>query len=759
MASPSNTNTSGNNNNNNINNNNSAKNPTPETTSNYAGSPSSNNAGLAPNDAIPQPEFNHSNSPEEIFRIPSYSKWFSWDKIHSTEKRFLPEFFDGKSAAKIPRVYKYYRDFIIDKYRANPLRKITYTEVRKNLVGDVNSVRRVFEFLENWGLINFHVVSSKQQQQQHLKTEDNSKLIVSNNNGGENASGEGKGVLPAKGLVPPGDRRPSLTAAASTVTDRKGSTAVDGKDVYLKDKKLEWPRAVLCNLCRAECAKLRFDCLKEIKPKIEDEGLHEEPGSNSGINDISAEGTKTSKQEPEEGMSQKATEEDPKDEKNGGEVEPNGDKDKILKKPDKLLRCPRCDSLGTKFCYYNNYNVNQPRYFCRNCQRYWTAGGTMRNVPIGAGRRKNKHSGSFDWSGMKLDDAAYCQADFVLCPKCYANGNYGPGLSAGDFKRVEIKEEANQYKSVQWTDQETLLLLEGIMHYNDDWKHVAQHVGTKSEADCVTRFIQLPFGEEYMGNYGKESSDRRSSNASGESITIKHFSSPKDSSMQEHKDDTIYDDMQSTDDDVSCPPLKRRHLTPFADASNPIMAQVAFLSTMAGSHVAEAAASAAVATLCEDDHFVSQITNSQLSKSLNQKNGIAASMQGGLERDIQVEDGKKELHEEDGEALCVGKDLTPTMEGKSVTATALKSAAERAKLLVDQEEQDIEHIVSTIIENQMKQLEEKIKHFDEREIITEKSCSQMEQINDHLFTDRLRFLQKTSRSRFSVSQGKKLDGT
>ncbi|XP_020243974.1 cyclic dof factor 2-like [Asparagus officinalis] len=67
-------------------------------------------------------------------------------------------------------------------------------------------------------------------------------------------------------------------------------------------------------------------------------------------------------------------------------------KNKALKKPDKILPCPRCNSLNTKFCYYNNYNVNQPRHFCRNCQRYWTAGGTMRNVPVGAGKRKTKHS-------------------------------------------------------------------------------------------------------------------------------------------------------------------------------------------------------------------------------------------------------------------------------------------------------------------------------------------------------------------------------
>ncbi|KAL3813387.1 hypothetical protein ACJIZ3_014655 [Penstemon smallii] len=71
--------------------------------------------------------------------------------------------------------------------------------------------------------------------------------------------------------------------------------------------------------------------------------------------------------------------------------ESSNSQDKTLKKPDKILPCPRCNSMDTKFCYFNNYNVSQPRHFCKNCQRYWTAGGTMRNVPVGAGRRKNKN--------------------------------------------------------------------------------------------------------------------------------------------------------------------------------------------------------------------------------------------------------------------------------------------------------------------------------------------------------------------------------
>lgn len=52
------------------------------------------------------------------------------------------------------------------------------------------------------------------------------------------------------------------------------------------------------------------------------------------------------------------------------------------------LNCPRCESSNTKFCYYNNYNLSQPRHYCKNCRRYWTKGGTLRNIPIGGGTRK-----------------------------------------------------------------------------------------------------------------------------------------------------------------------------------------------------------------------------------------------------------------------------------------------------------------------------------------------------------------------------------
>ncbi|KAJ4834284.1 hypothetical protein Tsubulata_028323 [Turnera subulata] len=68
-----------------------------------------------------------------------------------------------------------------------------------------------------------------------------------------------------------------------------------------------------------------------------------------------------------------------------------GDQDQP-QQPQQPQKCPRCESLNTKFCYYNNYSLSQPRYFCKTCRRYWTLGGTLRNVPVGGGCRKGKRA-------------------------------------------------------------------------------------------------------------------------------------------------------------------------------------------------------------------------------------------------------------------------------------------------------------------------------------------------------------------------------
>ncbi|KAJ7947664.1 Dof zinc finger protein [Quillaja saponaria] len=65
-----------------------------------------------------------------------------------------------------------------------------------------------------------------------------------------------------------------------------------------------------------------------------------------------------------------------------------------IPQPESALKCPRCESTNTKFCYFNNYSLSQPRHFCKTCRRYWTRGGALRNVPVGGGCRRNKKNKS-----------------------------------------------------------------------------------------------------------------------------------------------------------------------------------------------------------------------------------------------------------------------------------------------------------------------------------------------------------------------------
>lgn len=134
--------------------------------------------------------------------------------------------------------------------------------------------------------------------------------------------------------------------------------------------------------------------------------------------------------------------------------------------------------------------------------------------------------------------------DLILCARCFVRGNYRPGLSSTDFKRVDISEEIR----TEWTDKETLHLLEAIFHYGDDWKKVAEHVGSRTERECIARFIKLPFGDQFLGP----------------------CDFPGDNDHYQGRDKNCV----GHGDDIGEQGPKRIRLSPLADASNPIMAQV-----------------------------------------------------------------------------------------------------------------------------------------------------------------------------------------
>ncbi|XP_038703804.1 SWI/SNF complex subunit SWI3B isoform X2 [Tripterygium wilfordii] len=438
----------------------------------------------------PRPPPPPPSSDADVIHVPSYSRWFSWNATHECEVRFLPEFFDSRSPSKNPRVYRYYRNSIIKLFRENPARKLTFTEARKTLVGDVGSIRRIFDFLEAWGLINYS---------------------------------------------------PSAL-----------------------NKPLRWEE-------------------KETK------------GQSSGAaGDVGVASFDSSSQ--------------------------------VNRESTKRL-CSGCKSVCSIACFA--------------CDKY----------------------------------------DLTLCARCYVRGNYRVGVNSSDFRRVEISEETK----ADWTEKDTLLLLEAVVHFGDDWRRVAHHVGGRSEKDCVNHFIKLPFGEEFSGyldsgkmdNKCHQMKDQRTAESGLESIGVSS-------------------------------PSKRMRLTPLADASNPIMAQAAFLSALAGVEVAEAAARAALTAASGTDSKTGVGVPGILARNTRQQADIASN----------------------------GDTSPTTMGGASV----------EAKSMLEKEEQDLERAISGIVEVEMKEIQDKIVRFEELDLQMEKERQQLEQMKNQLFADKLSLLFPTSSS-------------
>ena len=49
-----------------------------------------------------------------------------------------------------------------------------------------------------------------------------------------------------------------------------------------------------------------------------------------------------------------------------------------------------------------------------------------------------------------------------------------------------------------WTEQETLLLLEALELHKDDWNKVCEHVGSRTQDECILHFLRLPIEDPYL---------------------------------------------------------------------------------------------------------------------------------------------------------------------------------------------------------------------------------------------------------------------
>ncbi|XP_015632282.1 SWI/SNF complex subunit SWI3D isoform X1 [Oryza sativa Japonica Group] len=91
------------------------------------------------------------------------------------------------------------------------------------------------------------------------------------------------------------------------------------------------------------------------------------------------------------------------------------------------------------------------------------------------------------------------QADFDLCSDCYNEGKFNIGMAKTDFILMDSSEVSGA-SGTSWTDEETLLLLEALEIFGGKWTEIAEHVATKTKAQCMLHFLQMQIEDRFHGD-------------------------------------------------------------------------------------------------------------------------------------------------------------------------------------------------------------------------------------------------------------------
>lgn len=269
---------------------------------------------------------------------------------------------------------------------------------------------------------------------------------------------------------------------------------------------------------------------------------------------------------------------------------------------------------------------------------------------------------------------------FDVCPACYSEGRFPSNLFSGDFVRFDStstyrkKEEGNE-----WSDQETLLLLEGMEMFGDDWDRISEHVATRTREECISHFLQLPIEDEYLINEG------------GLGIN-------------------------GTGGASAARAMGRVDKLPFSQPDHPVLSVVAFLASVVDPEVAAKAANETVTEM-----------QAQLKKKAERKS---------------VEDGSAVTDKENGDmAVDAEKAKGGEEEGKDplrkAASIALGSAAAKAHLLAAEKSVEITSQIQQLVSLQVQKLGLKMGQFDSLESALDNERRQIEMARQMLQMERL----------------------
>ncbi|XP_028025349.1 SWI/SNF complex subunit SMARCC2 isoform X2 [Bombyx mandarina] len=302
-----------------------------------------------------------------------------------------------------------------------------------------------------------------------------------------------------------------------------------------------------------------------------------------------------------------------------------------------------------------------------------------------------------------------------------------PGPELPSAPGIKLDQYRGGQRGREWTDQETLLLLEGLELHRDDWNRVAAHVGTRTQDECILHFLRLPIEEPYLDEPG-------SAGVLG--------------------------------------PLAYQPI-PFSKTGNPVMSTVAFLASVVDPRIAAKATKAAMDEFAAIKDEVPAAMMEAHVKAAG-AHGAAAALaatgiagtapeptgekkEGGSEvknEPMEVEESDAKVKEEPSEqappedkdakdepASPQPSEAPATVDAKlqSAASAALAAAAVKAKHLAGVEERKIKSLVALLVETQMKKLEIKLRHFEELEATMEREREGLEYQRQQLIQERQQF--------------------
>lgn len=176
--------------------------------------------------------------------------WFSWTKVHPLEKRTLPLFFNGKSKSRNPEIYMEIRNWIMNKFHTNPTTQVELKDLSELSIGELDARQEVMEFLDYWGLINYHPFPAT-----------DSATLAADADGGTKSGSSVEKLYHFEKEQSCASAISRTNVATPTVPSRLFSESAIAEELAGPDgPSVEYH----CNSCSADCSRKRYHCQKQV---------------------------------------------------------------------------------------------------------------------------------------------------------------------------------------------------------------------------------------------------------------------------------------------------------------------------------------------------------------------------------------------------------------------------------------------------------------------------------------------------------------